>query len=106
MQFEDFKWTIIRTIGLCLLCLSIYQIYNLIEVILSLLDLKARFTNHYSDGSGTFIGSGYERNAEPIYDKIWLKLREFFVLSIMSYYFLCKGKLAFTLLSSKEETND
>tara|TARA_R110000744_G_scaffold340247_5_gene445479 strand:+ start:1275 stop:1595 length:321 start_codon:yes stop_codon:yes gene_type:complete len=106
MKFEDLKWMIIRTIGLCILCLSIYQLYNLIEIVFSLLDLRGRFTHQYDDGSGSFISSGYERIAKPIYDQIWQALRELIFLCAMSYYFLKQGAAVFNLLSTKEDSND
>ncbi|WP_339685545.1 hypothetical protein [uncultured Pseudoalteromonas sp.] len=106
MQLVEMKWMIIRTIGLVILCMGVYQAYHLFEAILSLIELRSSLTHQYSDGSGSFLASHFDKAAAPIYSKIWLTIREFFVVSIMSYYFLKKGEIAFNLLSSKETSND
>ncbi len=106
MQLDEIKWIIIRFIGLIMLGISIYQAYHLFEAILSLIDLRVRLTHQYHDGSGSFLAPHFGKSAAPIYSQIWLTIRELFVLSIMSYYFLKKGRFAFNLLSSKEVSND
>jgi|GEM_PF-7013024 len=106
MQLDEIKWLIIRAVGLTILSVSIYQAYQLFEAILSLMDLRASLTHQYSDGSGSFLASHFDKSASPIYSKIWLTLRELLVVSIMSYYFLKKGRIAFNLLSTKEASND
>tara|TARA_B100000809_G_C14805397_1_gene411833 strand:+ start:60 stop:341 length:282 start_codon:yes stop_codon:yes gene_type:complete len=93
MQLDDLKWVIIRAIGLCLLCISIYQINNLIEVILRFNYLDA---NQYSE----------QWDYTKVRREMKLVLIELFILSGMSYYFLKKGKATFNLLSKKETSND
>lgn len=106
MQLDEIKWIVIRFIGLIMLCVSVYQAYHLFEAILSLIDLRVRLTHQYSDGSGSFLASHFGKSAASIYSQIWLIIRELFVVSIMSYYFLKKGRIAFNLLSNKEALND
>ena len=101
MQTEDFKWLIIRTIGLVLLCGSVYYFYHLVLSILSLLPADGHCYGDY--GYSERCG---EEAVEPIYGKIWLTLKELFVLGGMSYYFLKDGTAAFKFLSNKENLND
>jgi hypothetical protein len=87
MESDDFKWVIIRAIGLCLLCISIYQINNLIEVIFRFNYLDAQYANQF--------------DYTEVRREMRLVLIELFILIVMSYYFLKKGKATFKLLSKK-----
>lgn len=102
MQSENLKWLIIRTIGVILLCASVYHLFHLVVHILSLLPADSHCHDAYY-GYGELCG---KRALEPIYGKIWLTLKELCVFGGMSYYFLKKGTTVFALLLNKETSND
>jgi len=96
MQSQNSKWLIIRTIGLLLLCASVYHLYYWAISILSL---------------GTAVDCGNSDSCtrthlEPIYEKIWFISKELFIWGAMAYYFLTNGTFVFKLLSNKETSND
>ncbi len=99
MNIRDVSWLVVRIFGVWLFCLTIFQLYDLIERLFDIADLF-----HYDEDSNEY--NFYESESSNVTYRAWKSFFKLNFLSALTYYFLIKGQWIFNKLQSKNESEN